>query len=181
MLCDICHQREAIVFIEQVGSEAKKKVCLCLQCAEEKGFSPNDKDLEKSVGTIIQELFTKNASKGISRTCPVCGQSLTLLLKNNRLGCPECYEIFKDEIKKQMKQNGISGTYTGSMPHRLRNFRSILTDRIDLQTKLMASIEKEDYEKAALYRDFLKALEKAAVSKDEDDAVHQEGLSGGTV
>ena len=42
--------------------------------------------------------------------------------------------------------------------------RSVLNDRVILQNKLNIAIQKEDYEKAAMYRDYLKALEKNAVS-----------------
>ena len=56
------------------------------------------------------------------------------------------------------------GRYTGTMPNRLRNFRSVLNDRIVLRTKLEESLKKEEYEKAALYRDYLRALEKTHVA-----------------
>ena len=50
------------------------------------------------------------------------------------------------------------------MPKRLKNFHSVLNDRIVLKSKLEESIKNEDYEKAAIYRDYLKALEKSPVS-----------------
>ena len=55
------------------------------------------------------------------------------------------------------------------MPNRLSTFRSVLTDRIALQAKLEESIKNEDYEKAAIYRDYLKALEKSPVAGGEDE------------
>ena len=54
------------------------------------------------------------------------------------------------------------------MPQRLSTFRSVLTDRIMLQNKLNAAVEDENYEKAAMYRDYLKALEKKAVSGSDE-------------
>ena len=44
----------------------------------------------------------------------------------------------------------------------------MLTDRIMLQNKLNAAVEDENYEKAAMYRDYLKALEKKAVSGSDE-------------
>lgn len=55
------------------------------------------------------------------------------------------------------------------MPNYVKGFRSVLTDRILLQSKLEESIEKEDYEKAAVYRDYLKALEKTSVAGSVND------------
>ena len=67
-----------------------------------------------------------------------------------------------------MERHGIGGTYTGTMPERLANFRSALTDRLDVQKKLEAAVEREDYEKAAFYRDYLHAIENKAVSESEE-------------
>ena len=54
------------------------------------------------------------------------------------------------------------------MPKRIANFRSPLTDRIEVQKKLEQAIENEDYEKAAFYRDYLHAIENKAVSDGEE-------------
>ena len=59
------------------------------------------------------------------------------------------------------------------MPSRLRSFRSRLTDRMDLQAKLEDSIKSENYEKAAMYRDFLRALEKQSVADGSDSEPSQ--------
>ena len=55
------------------------------------------------------------------------------------------------------------------MPKRLDTFRSVLTDRIALQGKLEESLKNEDYEKAAVYRDYLRALEKSPVNGNDDE------------
>ena len=52
------------------------------------------------------------------------------------------------------------------MPARLASFHSVLNDRIALQNKLNDAVAHEDYEKAAMYRDYLHALEKHPVSGD---------------
>ena len=50
------------------------------------------------------------------------------------------------------------------MPQRLSSVHSVLNDRMILQNKLDAAVASEDYEKAAMYRDYLKALENEAVA-----------------
>jgi len=166
MLCDFCHEREAVFFIEQVSANSRRKINICMECAVKRGISPDPKSIEQSVGTLFAELTngakTQNADE--NRLCPVCGQSLGKIRRTGRLGCPECYAIFKTEIGSLMEQKNIHGPYTGSMPRRLASFRSVLTDRVDLQAKLEDSIRKEDYEKAAVYRDYLRALERTSVS-----------------
>ena len=68
-------------------------------------------------------------------------------------------EIFKSEIFSILKSHGIEGTYHGGLPKKLAHFRSVLTDRMMYQEKLAEAVAVEDYEKAAVYRDRLKALE----------------------
>ena len=84
------------------------------------------------------------------------------------LGCPECYAIFKAEVNDYFSERKIAFPYTGSMPKRLANFRSALTDRVLIREKLDAAVKSEDYEKAAFYRDYLRAIEKKSVSAESD-------------
>jgi protein arginine kinase activator len=74
-----------------------------------------------------------------------------------------------------MEKNGIKEIFKGKMPVRLSSVRSVLNDRVILQNKLNVAVEKEDYEKAAIYRDCLKALEKNAVNGIEDSG--EKGIS----
>lgn len=166
MLCDFCNKKEAFIFIEMSGPVAKKKLNLCAECAAKLGITQDPKSITsifKELSDISQKLDNEN------KACPVCGTKLSYIKKNQMTGCPECYSIFKDEIKTFLSKSGITGPYTGSMPQRLSTFRSVLTDRIVLQTKLEESLKKEDYEKAAVYRDYLKALEKSPVNGLDDE------------
>ena len=58
------------------------------------------------------------------------------------------------------------------MPKRIASFRSLLTDRIDLEAKLEQSVKDEDYEKAAIYRDYLRALERKSVADGSGEERH---------
>ena len=174
MICDICQKNEAIIFVEQTGRDGVRKINICASCAAERGIPMDGSSVEKALGSIFSELAGKLAGKAAEdKACPVCGQRLSKFRFDGHLGCPECYAIFKDEICAFLKKRGVSGKYTGSMPRRLATFRSVLTDRADVKLKLDAAIEKEDYEKAAFYRDYLHAIENRAVStyseEDEDE------------
>ncbi len=171
MICDICHKKEAVIFVEQTSKNEVKKIHLCADCAAERGISTMmGEEMGKSLNAIFKEL-AKHIKNVPDKACPVCGLHLSKFKVTGQLGCPECYSIFKDEISEYMQSHGIKGQYSGSMPRRLSSFRSILTDRADVQVKLEKAIEKEDYEKAAFYRDYLKAIEKHAVATVSDDEV----------
>lgn len=172
MLCDFCHEREAGIFLEQLTNNGqRRKISMCMECALQRGVSSDPKSIESSIGELFKELagITKKLQRDNSRLCPVCGISIGDIRKTGRVGCPECYSIFKDDIRNYLASKNVKGMYTGSMPARLANMHSVLNDRIILQDKLNAAVEKEEYEKAAMYRDYLKALEKKAVADGESN------------
>lgn len=172
MMCDICGVRDAMVVVQQVSSSGRKEVHLCLQCAAQRGLSTHNGKLEMSLAGLFDSISNRMKNQ---RHCPVCGTSSGELSKNQRLGCPECYNIFNEELRHILEERGVGGTYTGSMPHRLANFKSVLVDRMQLKVKLEQSVALEEYEKAAMYRDRLKALDKCAVGPVEFDLSEGEG------
>jgi Uncharacterized protein with conserved CXXC pairs len=174
MLCDFCHKREAVFFIEQTSATSSKKINICMECAVKRGLSPDPQNIQRSIGSLFEEISRaeKENDPEKDRLCPVCGRSLAAVRRTGRTGCPECWEIFKTELETILKERGCTGPYTGSMPRRIATFRSALTDRIDIEAKLQESVEKEDYEKAAVYRDYLRALEKHPVA---DGGASEEG------
>lgn len=92
------------------------------------------------------------------KTCSVCGSTFDDILKNKFIGCPECYYTFEEEFKNSLAQFNVKESYKGSLPKRLKGYRSVLVDKMTMQIKLDEAVEAEEYEKAALYRDYLRAL-----------------------
>ncbi|WP_296687089.1 UvrB/UvrC motif-containing protein [Treponema sp. UBA3813] len=171
MLCDLCGENEAVLFIEQTNANNKRKLNLCVECARKNGVSPDSKSIGRSLAMLFDSLLGKNKvqnQKEDNRVCPVCGSSVKEITMTRHAGCPECYAVFKSEAQDSFKKIGVIPPYKGTLPKRLKNFRSVLTDRIIIQAKLEESLKREDYEKAAVYRDYLKALEKSPVSGGEE-------------
>ncbi len=163
MLCNMCNERNAIFLVQQVTVGGKKEIHLCTQCAKDKGIDISESNVGLSIENLISSMsVTKSA-------CYVCGKTLDEIKKTGLVGCPECYAVFNSEIKEHLQKMGLEIPYIGSMPKKLEHFRSILTDRIEIQKKLDNSIASEDYEKAAMYRDFLSTLERSSVSSSEDE------------
>ncbi len=164
MLCDICHEKEATIELTRTDLLGKSLVVhICPKCASEKGITPGSKDIAASVVQLLKRIALKKIAEDENRCCPVCGQKVSVIKNEFRAGCPECYAIFKDEIRAALKNRGVSNGYTGSLPRRLASFKSSLTDRLAIQAKLFHAVECEEYEKAAVYRDYLRVLEKQAI------------------
>lgn len=179
MLCDFCHKNEANIFLEQVGKNSKTKICLCTACADARGIDPSmSPENNKNIVALFEEFYAKKQASDPENKilCSVCGRSLAIIRKTGIAGCPECYSTFSQEIHEMLRNFGVQQNYTGMLPRRLASFRNTLTDRMDIQLKLEESVRNEDYEKAAVYRDFLHALEKSSVSDASDSCQTGEGL-----
>ncbi len=168
MLCNICNERDAMLLVQQVSIGGKKEIHLCPQCAKSRGIDVAETKIGSSIETLINSVSMN------TRCCYVCGKSYNDIKKSGLLGCPECYIAFNEEIKTQLIKKGAGLPYTGSMPKKLAHFRSMLTDRIEIQKKLDDSVEHENFEKAAMYRDFLKTLDRSSVASGEEGGLFEE-------
>ncbi len=164
MKCDVCHEKDAVIFVRQVTNSSTKELYLCADCAEKKGITENSSNANFTLGGLLGNLLGNQKSEK-NKVCPTCGRKFLHIQKEKTVGCPECYTVFKDELREILKGMGVTKSYSGSLPNRLENFKSSLTDRVMLQEKLQCAIQEENYEKAAIYRDKLKMLENSSIEE----------------
>lgn len=164
MKCDICHENNAVIFVRQVTNSSTKELYLCADCAEKKGITENTSNEKFSLGGLLGNIIS-NQNDEKNKVCSVCGRKFLHIQKEKTVGCAECYNVFSNEIKDILKGMGVTKKYSGDLPNRLPHFKSSLTDRAMLQEKLQKAIQEENYEKAAVYRDKLKMLDKQSIEE----------------
>ena len=49
----------------------------------------------------------------IEKTCKYCGKSLSDFFNTYYLGCPQCYDIFREEIKSTLSKTQGATTHNG--------------------------------------------------------------------
>ena len=59
MVCDFCHENDAVIFIEQVSGGKKRKISVCKSCAEERGLSGDPRSIEKGLANIVKEILSQ--------------------------------------------------------------------------------------------------------------------------
>ncbi len=167
MKCDLCGINESIIFVQQVANEQTVDLRLCMECAKKHGFSVTDKKFEISISSLLSDLLQAKSKQLFpdDKLCPCCAHSMQTLLKTKKVGCAECYTAFREHVAFCTKKT--EAMYNGSLPKRLANFRSTLTDRMFYQSRLEKAVANEDYEKAAMYRDCLRALESNPINDGE--------------
>ena len=100
------------------------------------------------------------------KTCNVRGSTIDDIVKAGSIGCPECYYTFRNEFREALSQFNVPVEYEGTLPKGTKEYHSNLVDKTNMQIKLEQAVEAEEYEKAALYRDYLKVLNNGREKQD---------------
>lgn len=161
MLCEKCGKNEANVKIVQIENNKRTELHLCQECAQDHpGFSLGF-DLENILSSMFQHgaLAGKIGQAKSLKQCSTCGSTLTDIQKKGRLGCSDCYQVFRDELHPVFRRLHGSTGHTGKVPARThpkaRKGRKIES----LRRRLEECIRLEKYEQAAVYRDEIRRLE----------------------
>ncbi len=163
MKCDVCREKPAIIFVQQVSRGSSIELHLCETCAQERGFSTSENKIDVSLGGLFSGILDNNLNgsmDGAAKTnaCPACRIALADIKKFHKAGCAECYQHFRGEIVSLLRREGIEVSYTGPLPVKLEAFRTSAVDSENLKKELQKAIEQEDYEMAAYYRDRIRAF-----------------------
>ena len=184
MLCDNCGKREANVRYSENINGKTRELNLCEECSEKLGIGQMDfsmpMDFSNFFGDFVEE-FTKpewmpllNNVKTL--TCNNCGYTFDDIVNTGKLGCPNCYDVFENELDPIIKR--IQGTN-----RHVGRIGKIIDNKIDkkynkgkteeniakkeektrleqLQEDLKNAIKEERYEDAAKIRDEIKKNEK---------------------
>jgi len=157
MKCDQC-EKEATVHLTQVVEGVVKKIHLCEDCAAKSGF---DIQGPVSITDILlgmggeQPAVRQSSSE---RECPRCHMKRSDFKKSGRLGCPECYGVFSEELEPLVKAMHRSQQHSGKVPAGEGERARLSAEIAQAQKDLDASIAKEQFEKAASLRDRLHEL-----------------------
>jgi protein arginine kinase activator len=185
MKCEKC-QKGATVHVTNIVNNQKEEIHLCEDCAKKhntevghllnKYVDPNDNDKIAKVTaeqSIVMEQINKMAQdilKEISigcsptpremRVCTKCGMTLRDFVKTGKFGCPNDYEVFKEDLKPIIQRlQGGSTQHIGKIPTKspIRIKKQIEM----LEVEMESSIKSENYERAAQIRDQISRLQKS--------------------
>lgn len=160
MLCSKCKKREAVVFLTIVEESGEKtELNLCEICAKESVLNSYMFDNFISALFNIESEQSGGKSIGISSKlkCAECALSYEELMKYGKAGCDKCYENFASVVMPIVKRIHGKDQHMGKVI-KSKQFDMIKKQEISrLQAKLDEAVQCENYEKAAEYRDLIKA------------------------
>jgi len=157
MLCDVCHKNIATVHLTEVINDQVVEMHICQNCAQTKTEEVGGQlNISYFLGGLSGISESQDKSKEIK--CPSCGLNFSGFQKKGRLGCGQCYKVFRAQIIPLIKKIHSSARHVGKSP--LKEAKKT-TDTLDeLKKSLIGAVQLEEYEEAARIRDKIKEVEK---------------------
>src|SRR5215475_10819596 len=157
MKCQKCHNPATLHITEVLGDEQFEELHLCEQCANKYLYESQ----QKGGGKGVPEHAPEGEEGGLfnQRECPLCGLKFVEFRNSGRLGCPNDYQEFREELTPLLENIHGEIRHCGKTPRRLPQNRQTQSELIQLRNRLKQAITKEDYEEAARLRDRIRTLE----------------------
>lgn len=170
MLCEICKQNEATVFITKIINESKQELRICEKCAKESEGLNISGDMTFSTPFSFQNILSglmdyisqsqpTQEHKIADPVCSNCGTTYSDFKKSGLLGCSNCYKQFNSTLKPVIKRVQGNTEHVGKIPQ--KSGKDILERRKlnKLKEELQKAIASEEYENAAKIRDMIRQLQ----------------------
>ena len=166
MICEKCKQNKATVHLTKILNDSKVEMHLCEECAR----NGNDSIFENpfTINNFLTSLLDSVQASPLkvdyikATTCSKCGMTYGKYKQVGRVGCSNCYDVFRDKLTPLIKNVHSSVKHTGKIPEKAGSRIKILREIEGLKFNLKRVIENEDYEQAVILRDKIRNLEKTA-------------------
>jgi protein arginine kinase activator len=161
MLCDSCHERDAVVHLTTIQDNAVHQLHLCERCAAERGVETTVATPKHPLGEFLHDSQQQLAMpNGEGLRCTFCNTSMGDFRATGRWGCARCYTNFEAGIRELLRRvhgnhRHVGRTYHPPMSESLE--RSAVLG--ELKDRLRRAIDSEQFELAADLRDRIKVME----------------------
>ena len=167
MKCQKCNQNNASVFYREIINGSERSIALCSSCAEKENISSPDPFFLSLFGLEGAKRSVRSAQN--DKKCDLCGMTFQSFIQSGKAGCPRCYMIFEDELKKPLFELHGGKTHIGRRPHtsvapikQTADIKETPTEKSEierLKDELSEAIKSESFERAAEIRDTLRSLQ----------------------
>lgn len=161
MMCESCHERDAVVHLTTIENNAVHQLHLCEKCAADRGVETPVATPKHPLGEFLQAVHEQvAASSGDSARCSFCSTTMADFRVSGRWGCARCYTNFETGIRELLRR------VQGNHRHIGRSYRVPMSETLEraavlgeLKDRLRRAIESEQFEIAADLRDRIRVME----------------------
>ncbi|PAB57537.1 UvrB/UvrC motif-containing protein [Anaeromicrobium sediminis] len=164
MLCENCNERTATVHLTKIMNNKKTEIHLCELCAKESQKMTMDTpfSINSFLTSILDSIQDSPLKVDYIQTteCDHCKMTYSQFKNLGRLGCSHCYDAFKVKLNPLIKRVQGHEKHVGKIPEKIGGDFIIKREINELKKQLSKSIDKEEFEQAAVLRDKIRDLEK---------------------
>lgn len=175
MICQVCGKKQATFHYSSNENGNITETHLCHECAKQTGllddsnkifnsfafsdsiFEQNESMLSDLLGGMLGS--SKHKTIVESTVCPFCGMRLNELMQGGKAGCAKCYTTFKNAISPTLQKLHGHTKHIGKIPEGTDIKKTKKDKRSELEALLNEAVQKQEYEKAAEYRDQIRELD----------------------
>lgn len=175
LLCEECGKRPASVHVTKIVNNQKMQQRLCQECArtkwEDMGFFVQP---HLTMQSLLSGLLSSaggaqiGSSPAIQARCSNCGLPFREFARTGFLGCGHCYQQFDEQLRPIYKRIHGDTEHKGKVPLRCGGRARVTREIESLRKELQECIRVENYERVAVLRDRIKALQDGLASSEEN-------------
>ena len=156
MKCQRCPKAAALHITEVLTEDQIEELHLCEECAQKYLYEPTP---SKQAGIMTGPSEEGEEPGSNTHECTDCGLKFVDFRNSGRLGCPNDYNVFREELLPLLENIHGETKHVGKTPRRLPQQRQKQAELIALRKQLVLAVNKEDYEEAARLRDLIRQAE----------------------
>lgn len=161
MKCDKCGA-PSVYHSTYIVNGVSQSTNLCRDCALKEGvFTTQKTSIFDDIFSSFSDLLGFEQVENV--VCPVCKTTLKEFKASGKLGCPNCYEVFREEVTKVIKRiapfekHKQDAIKTKEIKQKLTKEEQIK----DLREQMKQAVAEERYEDAAKIKKQITKLESA--------------------
>ena len=164
MLCQNCFKKNAEINFIRIIENNHEELNLCKSCMEDMGLHKSVSNLPQIfTGLVIAilKLKEKDSSPSIrysdSQHCPVCGCEWSEFESRGLIGCGNCFFTFLKQFDELLERIQGINRHSGKRP-KISSEVELKKNLLFLERALQEAVNKEEYEKAAEFRDKIRSI-----------------------
>jgi protein arginine kinase activator len=161
MKCQKCTKPATLHITEVLGDDQYDELHLCEECAQKYLYEPQQKGAAGKPTEAVAAEESEEATEMNQKECPACGIKFVEFRNSGRLGCPNDYQEFRENLLPLLENIHGDVKHAGKTPRRLPQTKQTQQELVQLRKQLHQAVTKEAYEEAARLRDRIKTLEES--------------------
>ncbi len=164
MLCQSCGKNEAVFHYKSSINGNVTEQHLCRDCAAALGAEGVSAVPQDFFGSMLTDIFAPvlpggGVKHGAAAVCPQCGSTARDIAGRGKIGCAKCWDVFSDMLLPHVRRIHGNVRHAGKIPGSAAAGLRTRHELEELKAQLKTAVDAQEYERAAVLRDRIKALE----------------------